>query len=489
MNNSFHRYLRFLNIPLFLLLYSCIQKVPTPEPLYPVPTQRQVNWHQMEMNAFIHFTTNTFTDKEWGYGNEKPEVFNPSDFNADSMVHILQIAGFKGMVLTCKHHDGFCLWPSEYTEHSVKNSGWKNGTGDVVDDFARACKKYGLKFGIYLSPWDRNRADYGQAGYIEYYRNQLKELFGKYGPVFEMWFDGANGGDGYYGGADEKRRIDGKTYYDWPGTLQLVRNMEPDIIFFSDAGPDIRWCGNEKGYAGEPNWNTITTDTLYAGKPGITDLLNHGSEDGESWVPAEVDVSIRPGWFYHASEDSLVKQPGELFEIYINSVGRGSNLLLNIPPDRTGNFHHSDIKSILEWRKILDETFSEDLAAGSKILASGRRGRGAEYSPSNMTDGEWETYWATDDDVRSAEFEIILPDPEIPAYIVLQEYIPLGQRVRKFRVEAKSEDTWVEIAGGTTIGYNRILSLSPVRTNRIRVNILDSKACPLISTVELYGAL
>ena len=442
----------------------------------------------MEMNAFIHFTTNTFTDKEWGFGDESPEVFNPSDFSARQWLATLKEAGFKGVILTCKHHDGFCLWPSEFTEHSVKNSPWKDGKGNVVEDVFQACREYGLKFGIYLSPWDRNRADYGQESYVQYYRDQLAELFNEYSPVFEMWFDGANGGDGYYGGANETRRIDGKNYYDWPATIQMVRDMEPEVIFFSDAGPDIRWCGNEKGYVGETNWNTLTTDTLYAGKPGLNDLLNRGSEDGKNWVPAEVDVSIRPGWFYHESEDSLVKSPEELFDIYLTSVGRGSNLLLNIPPDRSGRFHQKDVEVLLAWKKMMDEAFSQNLASGAKVKASAFRGKGRtdRFSPSNLTDGKDTTYWATDEDILTAYFDIELNKPETLTYVILQEYIPLGQRIRRFNVDATVNGGWVEIASGTTVGYKRILKTIPVETTKIRVNISDSKACPVISNVEIY---
>ncbi|HLT75130.1 MAG TPA: alpha-L-fucosidase, partial [Ohtaekwangia sp.] len=266
---------------------SCSDRETTPPAaLDAVPSEAQLRWHAMEMNAFIHFTTNTFTDKEWGYGDESPEVFNPTDLDVDQWITTLKEVGFKGVILTTKHHDGFCLWPSRYTEHTVANSPFK---GDVVKMVSESCRRHGLKFGIYLSPWDRNRADYGTPAYIEYYRSQLKELFTNYGPVFEMWFDGANGGDGFYGGARERRRIDGSTYYDWPGTLDIVREMEPDVIFFSDAGPGVRWVGNERGVAGETNWNTITPDTLYAGKPGIESLLNTGSENGTHWIPAETD--------------------------------------------------------------------------------------------------------------------------------------------------------------------------------------------------------
>ena len=471
---------------ILILNISCFREVAPPSALEPVPTPRQIAWHKMEMNAFIHFTTNTFTDKEWGYGDESPAVFNPTDFNSDQWLSVLKDAGFKGLILTCKHHDGFCLWPSEYTEHSVKNSPWKDGKGNVVEEVFNSCNRFGLKFGVYLSPWDRNRADYGQPSYVDYYRNQLTELFSKYGPVFEMWFDGANGGDGYYGGENAKRTIDGKTYYDWPKTLEMVRNMEPEVIFFSDGGPDIRWCGNEQGFVGETNWNTFSTDTIFAGKPGLNALLNTGSEDGTKWVPAEVDVSIRPGWFYHASEDSLVKTPEELFEIYLSSVGRGSNLLLNIPPDRRGLLHPQDVKTLVRWRELLDEAFNVNLAAGAEVKTSAQRGRSDEYSGSNLIDGNTESYWATNDDVIKADIQIVLPKPERVSYILIQEYIPLGQRIKDFVVEAESDGKWIQIASGTTIGYKRILRTEPVETQKIRIRVNDSKACPLLSNVEIY---
>ena len=328
--NRIFSFFSLLLLSISILLPACKQSVPPPSPVFPVPTDRQLAWHEMEQYAFVHFTTNTFTDKEWGYGDESESVFNPSAMDVKQWTKTFKAAGLKGLVLTCKHHDGFCLWPSQYTEHSVKNSPYKQGKGDVVTEVEKACRADGLKFGVYLSPWDRNRADYGSPSYIEYYRNQLKELFPAHSPIFEMWFDGANGGDGFYGGTKEKRKIDGKTYYNWPKTLKLVRGMEPNVIFFSDAGPDIRWCGNERGFISETNWNTITADSLYAGKSGIENLLNTGSENGKNWIPAEVDVSIRPGWFYHASEDSKVKTPEQLFDIYLSSVGRGANLILNI---------------------------------------------------------------------------------------------------------------------------------------------------------------
>lgn len=473
-------------IPSLLLLACSESNVQAPAPLLPVPSPAQLQWHEMEQNAFIHFTTNTFTDLEWGYGDEDPSIFNPSSFNADQWITTLKDAGFKAAILTCKHHDGFCLWPSQYTEHSVKNSPFKNGKGDVVKEVSEACKRHGLKFGVYLSPWDRNHPEYGRPPYIDYYRNQLKEIFSQYGPVFEMWFDGANGGTGYYGGANEKRSIQGSTYYDWPATLGLVKSMEPDILFFSDAGPGVRWVGNERGVAGETNWNTITPDTLFAGKPGIEKLLNTGDANGTHWIPAEVDVSIRPGWFYHEKEDSLVKSPEKLFEIYLTSVGRGSTLLLNVPPDKRGLLHEKDVAVLKAWRKLIDDAFKTNYALEARVTASGYRGESKKFAPANVVDSDRETCWATDDDVTTGTIEIGLPEVKEIQYLVIREYIKLGQRVSAFTVEAWKNNAWIPVASATTIGYKRILKFDPVTTDKIRVSITASKACPVISGIEAY---
>jgi alpha-L-fucosidase len=474
-------------IPAFAVLLSCTKEtVAPPTAIQPVPSAAQLRWHEMETNAFIHFTINTFTDKEWGYGDESPSLFNPSNTDVDGMIAILKETGFKGVILTTKHHDGFCLWPSKYTDHSIAKSPYKNGKGDLVREVSDACKKHGLKFGIYLSPWDRNRADYGTPSYVEYYRQQLRELFTHYGPVFEMWFDGANGGDGYYGGAREKRAINGATYYDWPNTLKMVREFEPEVIFFSDAGPGVRWVGNEKGIAGETNWNNITPDTLFAGKGGIESLLTTGSEDGTHWIPAETDVSIRPGWFYHQREDSLVKSADELFDIYITSVGRGSTLLLNIPPDRNGKFHSNDVTALKQWRGMLDSTFKNNWAGKAKVSASAYRGESKDFAADNVIDGNKETYWSTDDDVTNGSIEFDLGETKTISFLILQEYIQLGQRVKSFTVEIWKDNAWQKITEGTTIGYKRILKFDPVQTALIRVSIMEAKACPAISNIEIY---
>lgn len=457
-------------------------KITSPKPLAVVPTKDLLAWHELETYAFIHFTTNTFTGKEWGYGDESPSIVNPTDMNTDQWVKTIKDAGLKAVILTCKHHDGFVLWPSKYTNHSIAASPYKNGKGDIVKEVSEACKKYGLKFGVYLSPWDRNRADYGSPSYVEYYRNQLKELFAAYGPIFEMWFDGANGGDGYYGGSREMRKINGKTYYDWPKTIELVRGLEPKILFFSDAGPEIRWVGNERGIAGRTNWNTISRDTLYAGKGGIEELLNTGHENGKDWVPAEVDVSIRPGWFYHAEEDAKVKTPEQLFDIYMTSVGRGSNLLLNIPPDRRGQIHEIDVKNLLEWRKLLNERFANNLALNKKVKATDAFNK--KQKVQNLTDGDNKTYWATSK--NTCEIEVYLGKTTNINFVEISEYIALGQRVKAFEVDVFENGKWKNVAKETTIGYKRILKIEPTDSNKVRIKITDAKAEVILNEVKVF---
>jgi len=346
-----------------IMLISCGQEPKDIAPNPVIPTSNQVEYQKMEFIGFIHFTVNTFTDKEWGYGDESPEIFYPADFDADQWARITKEAGIKQLILTAKHHDGFCLWPSKYTEHSVKNSPWKDGKGDIVREFVDACRRHGLKVGLYLSPWDRNHADYGTLEYIEYYRNQLKELLTGYGEISELWFDGANGGTGYYGGAREERRIDGTSYYRWNETWSMIKELQPNVLIFSDAGPDIRWIGNERGYAGKTNWSTISNDNIVVGGAD-TAYLNSGDPDGKSWVIPLCNTSIRPGWFYHEKEDDRVKTIQQLLDVYYKSMGRNGVLLLNIPPDRRGLFHENDIQVLKEFRSVLDETFATNLALG-----------------------------------------------------------------------------------------------------------------------------
>ncbi|MFZ0280838.1 MAG: alpha-L-fucosidase [Bacteroidales bacterium] len=469
---------------LFITITSCSQVKP-PEPYGPIPSERQLAWHEMEYYMFVHFTVNTFTDKEWGYGDEKESVFNPSELDCRQWARVAKEAGMKGIIITAKHHDGFCLWPSQFTEHSVKNSSWKDGNGDVLRDLRQACDEYGLQMGVYLSPWDRNSAIYGTPEYLTYYRNQLRELLTHYGDIFEVWFDGANGGDGYYGGARETRRIDNRTYYDWPNTHKLVRELQPAAVMFSDAGPDIRWVGNESGMGSLTNWCLLKKDELYPGG-NFAGILGQGHEDGNYWVPAEVDVSIRRGWFYHESQDSMVRSPENLMELYYSSVGRNSNLLLNIPPDRRGLLHENDVKSLLAFRELREKEFSSELASGKRAVSSADRGKG--YKAVNVNDGNPETYWTTRDDVTSASIEIALGDESEVNRIILQEYIRLGQRVQEFTVEALVGGEWKQLIDGTTIGHKVIRKFPVVKTSQLRVTISRSKACPAISNIELYRA-
>jgi len=458
-----------------------------PAPLNLVPSDRQLRWHEMEFYGFLHFTVNTFTDKEWGYGDESESVFNPTDFDAEQIVSAAKTAGMRGLVLTCKHHDGFCLWPSRFTEHSVKNSPWRGGKGDVVREISDACRKHGLKFGVYLSPWDRNHKNYGRPAYLAYYRDQLRELLTNYGDVFVVWFDGANGGDGFYGGARETRRIDNATYYDWPDTWKLVRGLMNDAVMFSDAGPDVRWVGNERGFAGDPCWATLdlTKPKRYPG--GSSAGLNSGERPGTAWLPPECDVSIRPGWFYHAAEDAKVKTPAELLDIYYRSVGRGACLNLNLPPDRRGRIHERDVESLKAFRRTLDATFATNLAKGAKLTASAVRGDDPRFGTACLTDGDRATYWATDDGVTDASVVIDFGRPTTFNVVELREHLPLGQRVEAFAIDTWTDGKWVKNVESTSIGNRRLIRLSPATTEKLRFRVTRSAACPAISEIGVYA--
>lgn len=468
-----------------MILVSSCDKADPPEPFGPVPSERQLAWHQMEYYMFVHFTVNTFTDKEWGYGDEKESVFNPSALDCRQWVKVAKEAGMKGIIITAKHHDGFCLWPSQFTQHSVRNSVWKDGKGDVLLELRKACDEFGLKMGVYLSPWDRNSEFYGKPEYIEYYRNQMRELLTRYGDIFEVWFDGANGGDGYYGGTRENRTIDRKTYYDWPNTHQIVRSLQPMAVMFSDAGPDIRWVGNESGMGSLTNWCLLKRDEMYPGGD-FARILGEGHIDGNFWVPAEVDVSIRPGWFYHQKQDSMVRSPENLMELYYSSVGRNSNLLLNVPPDRRGLLHENDVKSLLGFKALLDREFEKNLAGGKKINVTSKRG--SEYGGSMINDGNPETYWATNDDQTTGDIIIEMGSETEMNRILIQEYIKLGQRVQEYKVSAFTDGKWETVVDGTTIGYKVIRKFPLVKSSRIKISITRSVACPTISNIEIYRA-
>ena len=476
---------------LFLLVitvFSCRQQQVMPSDITPnevIPSENLIAYQQMELIGFIHFTMNTFTNKEWGFGDESPELFDPTQLDAEQWVLTAKAAGIKQLILTAKHHDGFCLWPSKFTDHSIKNSPYKGGKGDLVAEFTEACRKHGLKAGIYLSPWDRNHKDYGNPEYVAYYKNQLNELLTQYGEINEIWFDGANGGDGYYGGANETRRIDSKTYYGWEDIFSLVKRLQPDIKIFSDAGPDVHWIGNEKGIAGFTFWSTIDTDSLVIGG-SETAYLNTGDPEGKSWIVGQCDVSIRPGWFYHKAEDSLVKTASEITDIYYKSVGRNAILLLNLPPDQRGLIHENDVKELKEFKKIIDETFSVDLAKGKIAEANNYRLNHKKFAPENAVDDSNKTYWATDDSVLPAQLTVQLTNETNFDRILIQEPVKFGQRISEFEVQVMQKTDWKTVFKGTTVGYKRLIRIPPVSTTQVRLKIIQANNTVAISNFGLY---
>ncbi len=437
-----------------------------------VPHPRQMAWQEMEVHAFVHFGINTFTDREWGDGTESPTLLNPTELDANQWVRDFKDAGMKQVVLSAKHHDGFCLWPSAYTEHSVKNSPWRDGRGDLVREVADACHAAGLKLGIYLSPWDRHEPTYGDSPrYNEHYKNQLRELLSNYGPIHEVWFDGACGE-----GPNGKKQV-----YDWDGYVALIRELQPDAVIFSDAGPDIRWVGNEQGFAGETNWSMLRRDEFYPGTPKHKQLTE-GHEDGTHWVPAECDVSIRPGWFYHAGQDDQVKTVPQLVDLYYQSVGRNGVLLLNVPPDRRGLIHKADAARLHAFGEVISETFRHNLAAGKPATAT------SGQTPASAVDDDPHTCWAAAADDSAPVLTIDLGNAATFDRIALQEDIRQGQRVRAFAVEVWSGQDWDNVATGTTIGYKRLLRIDPVAATRLRLVIRDMRAAPMISEIGLYKA-
>jgi len=425
----------------------------------PLPSSRQMQWQQLETTAFIHFTVNTYTGKEWGDGTESPSIFNPTEFDADKLVLELKKSGFKMAIITAKHHDGFCLWPSAFTDHSVKNSPWKNGNGDMVKEIEQACRKYKLKFGFYLSPWDQNHQDYGTAAYNTYYKNQLKELLTNYGDVAEVWFDGAKG----------KNAKDME--YDFDGYWSMVRSLQPGAVIFSDVGPDVRWVGNEKGIAGETMWSTVDIKPENAPGKMSPEYLNIGDRKGKMWIPTETDVSIRPGWFYHEEEDEKVRTPQDLVDLYYTSVGRNSVLLLNIPPDKRGLFATRDVENLYEFRSILDETFKSNL-----LLKSVNK---------DLTDKELETFITMKD---NHPFEVRFKKELSFDRILLQENITQGQRAESGMLEYWSNGEWKVLCEFTTIGYKRLLRTPLIKTGKIRLTINKSIKPVQLAEIGVFKA-
>ena len=485
MKKSIH----LLSIPVVACCLSCTSgKVLPPEPILPVPEPKQVEWQQMETYAFIHFGLNTFNDREWGYGDTDPKTFNPTNLDCEQWAQTLVKAGMKGVILTAKHHDGFCLWPFEGTDYSVKNSPWKNGQGNVVKELSEACKKYGLKFAVYLSPWDRHQANYGTPEYLPYFYAQLHDLLTNYGPVFEVWFDGANGGDGWYGGAKDIRTIDRKNYYNYPRIYEMLDSIQPQAIIFSDGGPGCRWVGNEKGFAGATNWSFLRKREVHPGYDKSYEL-QYGHPDGNQWVPAECDVSIRPGWFYHPEEDDRVKSPDQLVDLYYRSVGHNATLLLNFPVDRRGLIHPVDSANAVRFHEMIQQQLKTNLVAGMTPKVSNERG--GDFVASALTDDNFDTYWATEDGVTTADIEFSFDTPTRMNRMMLQEYIPLGQRVKAFVVEYLDKDTWLPVKLNeetTTIGYKRLLRFETVETKGIRIRITDARGPLCLSNVGVYDA-
>ncbi|MFP1132666.1 alpha-L-fucosidase [Asticcacaulis sp. W401b] len=450
--------------------------VETIAPFGATPSARQARWHTLETYGFVHFTINTFTDREWGYGDESPNLFNPSDFSADQIASAAVAGGLKAIMLTAKHHDGFCLWPSAYTEHSIKASPYKGGKGDIVREISDACARHSLQFGLYLSPWDRNHAQYGTEAYVQYYHNQLQELTTQYGRLFSVWFDGANGGDGYYGGARERRRIDGQTYYQWDKVREIVRKNQPEAVMFADAHMDIRWVGNEEGHAGDPCWPTVDATPFTKAKG------NSGTRNGEFWNPAETDVSIRPGWFWHADEKP--RTAANLMRLYFESVGRGTNLLLNMAPDRRGRVPDADIRELIEWKALRDKLYAVDLARGARVKASSENT--AKHAAANLlsTKGYWAAKAA---DKTGAWVEVALPKARTFDVIRLAEDISLGVRVDTFAVDVREKGQWRQVAEHRCIAYKRLVTLpEPVTTDRVRIRFVKADASPVVGQFALY---
>ena len=450
-----------------------------PAPYGATPTRQQLAWQNMGMYAFIHFTVNTFTGREWGDGTESEDTFHPTRMDCEQWCRIIRDAGFKGVVLTAKHHDGFCLWPSRYTTHSVQYSTWRDGKGDVVGELAKAAKKYGLKLGLYLSPWDRHEKTYGSGEpYNEFYRNQLRELLTTYGgpngeDLFITWFDGACGE-----GPNGKVQV-----YDYDKAAAIIRECAPNAVIFGHMGDhrDIRWCGNERGYAGSPNWATLNEYRDVSGDDG----LQHGDVNGRHWWPSEVDVSIRPGWFYHPEEDAQVHSLEHLLDIWYHSVGRGSSLNLNFPPDRRGLIHENDAERIHEFKIVLDKTFSVNFAAGASVRASNERG--PDFRGERMTDGSPDTFWAPEDGVTECEAVLELGKIRRLNVVSLKEYTQLGERVAAFSIEYRTPSgEWEKLIDDTTISFRKILRTETVETNALKLKITNALACPCIQEFSAY---
>ena len=479
---------------LFLLLPLTVFCQPVPKPYGPLPTKGQLNWQETGMYCIIHWGPDTYTDKEWGYGDEDPKLIDLQNFDAMQIVGAAKAGGFKGIVVVAKHHDGFCLWPTKTTAHNISKSPYKNGKGDILKEYREACDKLGMKMGVYCSPWDRNSPLYGKPAYVtKVYREQLKELYANYGPLFISWHDGANGGDGYYGGANEVRKIDRSNYYGWDETWGITRKMQPNAVLFGDVGPDVRWVGNEKGQAGETSWATYTPHAPDEGKkPGNGYVKDYegteGHRDGKYWMPAECDVALRPGWFYHKRQDDSVKTPQTLLNLYYQSVGRGAALDLGLSPDRLGRLNDNDVKSLKAFGDILKRTFAVNLAKGATLSASNTRGANkAKFGAANLLDNNRYSYWATNDKVTTPQLVIDMHQIKTFNVMRLRENIKLGQRIEEVAIDVYKNGDWQEVAKATSIGGNRLIRLpQKLSTNKVRLRITKSPVCIALSDFGLY---
>jgi alpha-L-fucosidase len=454
-----------------------------------VPSPRQLRWQELELTAFFHFGINTFTDKEWGSGKEDISLFDPTQLDARQWVRIAKESGIQQVILTAKHHDGFCLWPSQFTEHSVQHTPWKNGKGDVVKEVSDACREYGIGFGIYLSPWDRNSPSYGDSiKYNAYFEAQLTELLSNYGRVDEVWFDGANGE-----GPNGKKQV-----YDFAAWYKLIRRLQPTATI-AIMGPDVRWVGTESGQGRLTEWSVLPVDgqmqdKIAAGSQKDITFAPKGDLTGDDlggrskimsakaliWYPAETDVSIRPGWFYHQAEDNKVKTPDQLLDIYFSSVGRNGVLLLNIPPDKDGLISAADSSSLAGWRKKIQGIFAVNLARGASLRSS----NGLHMEA--LTDGVYDTYFTTRGKDTATTIDIEWKEAKTFDVLLLQENIRIGQRIEQFVLEYKDGDTWKKITEGTTVGYKRLLRFPPVTATSVKLRIESSRLNPTLSALGLY---
>ena len=464
--------------------------VSAPEGYGALPTEAQVAWQKMETNMFIHFGPNTFTNLEWGEGTDAEiQKFNPSNVDCDGWVSVAKETGFQGIILTAKHHDGFCLWPNPYSTHTIAYSPYKNGKGDILKELSEACAKQGVKFGVYDSPWDKHDPNYGKGdAYNQIFANTLTDLHTNYGDMFEQWFDGAKGSDGK------------PQTYDFELFNKTVTDLHPDAIIFSNVGPGCRWVGNEYGFARETNWSTFSPSNYGADQSSLPGdygtYLGSGTENGKYWMPAESDVSIRtknqqdngdPMWFWNNLGNEKTRSAKNLMKLYYQSVGRNSLLLLNVPPTTAGVFDAADIASLRGFKEMKDKIFATNLAEGASAEATHVRGDSERYAPANMIDGDYDTYFATDDANKTVDIIFTLKAPATFNRVLLQEYIPLGQRVKSFTVYYKSGNSWKTLKSGTTIGYKRILLTDSVTTDAVKISINASLACPVLNGFGLYN--